>query len=416
MKNYSQLFASFANYTPAASTAYTRFVYDDDPGGHRNDDFHIHIKDLNFLNPQSDLIHFDTVLYSAGTALSNQRDCLITKRDKSATTVIGDSGGFQIIDDVLPWEGDLTRSQILNWLESHCDIAMTLDIPTRAIDSQKSEFKTFRQCLDTTLENLQYFQDHRSDGQVKFLNVLQGREQKEADQWYDAVKGYNFEGWAFAGSLRLNFRQVLRRIIKMRDEGYLDKTEHIHFLGTGRPDVGCVLTYIQNALEDSMGRLIPITYDSSSPFTQAYRYFSGYTFPKFSPKGFSVPTIKMPREARYYGSPSQFPFNSEVGRKITWGDLCVKNSTHQDNAWDNLSRALLVNHNIDVLMGAITTAHNLLDLYVVDAEQLCPSWLVVLKEAVPEILNSEQPDNLLSKYRQELTCISKDGEMEDGRE
>ena len=52
--------------------------------------------DLNFLDPANGLFRISHVLSSAGQALNQSRDCIITQRDKASTLVIGDSGGYQI--------------------------------------------------------------------------------------------------------------------------------------------------------------------------------------------------------------------------------------------------------------------------------------------------------------------------------
>ena len=113
------------------------------------------VSDLNFLDPQSQLFHVTHVMHSAGQVLTGkQKPCIISERDRSKTVMIADSGGFQIIGGNLPWEGDKTREKVLRWQEAHADWAMTLDIPTRSIENLNSGYKNFKDCLNTTLENL----------------------------------------------------------------------------------------------------------------------------------------------------------------------------------------------------------------------------------------------------------------------
>ena len=146
-------------------------------------------------------------LYSAGHAQldlskADAHDNMVQGRDRPNTFILGDSGGFQIIKGVIQcdWANfksdDSLRHTILNWLEHTADYSMILDIPTMAASEpykQKTGIKDFRQCLDYTLHNCNWFVKNRK-GQTKYLNVLQGRDKAEADTWIDTVKHLPFEG------------------------------------------------------------------------------------------------------------------------------------------------------------------------------------------------------------------------------
>ena len=82
--------------------------------------------------------------------------------------------------------------------------------------------KTFRDCLNVSLENYDFFIRNRVEGATKFLNVLQGRNESEGDIWWEAVKDLPFETWAFSNVQASNFSINLRRLIIMRDGKYLD--------------------------------------------------------------------------------------------------------------------------------------------------------------------------------------------------
>jgi hypothetical protein len=55
---------------------------------------------------------------------------------------------------------------------------------------------------------------------------------QQTDIWYDVVKHFEFEGWAFAGVLRHNFFILCRRIIKMAHENKIQDQNWIDVLGT----------------------------------------------------------------------------------------------------------------------------------------------------------------------------------------
>ena len=88
--------------------------------------------------------------------------------------LICDSGGYQIASGNLKIRDDSDRLKMLRWLERHGDWAMTLDVPTGPLNTQGYAYSSFRDCLDTTLDHLKFFQANRQPGATKFLNVLQG--------------------------------------------------------------------------------------------------------------------------------------------------------------------------------------------------------------------------------------------------
>jgi hypothetical protein len=78
---------------------------------------------------------------------------------------------------------------------------MTLDVPTGPLLRKGYKFKSHADCLKTTMDHLDFFHKKRRPCKVKFLNVLQGNSPAEADDWYDNVKTYPFEGWAIDANL-----------------------------------------------------------------------------------------------------------------------------------------------------------------------------------------------------------------------
>ena len=79
---------------------------------------------------------------------------------------------------------------------------MTLDVPTWAADdlnSPKTGLTSFKDTLyGRNYTTNKFFQKNRL-GQTKLLNVLQGDDWETAQTWYDAVKDFEFEGWAMGG-------------------------------------------------------------------------------------------------------------------------------------------------------------------------------------------------------------------------
>jgi len=338
--------------------------------------------DLNFLDHQNPLFSTDYVLVSAGQYLGKRTpDAAIFKGvDRANVTVLGDSGGFQFITGKHPFLGDQTRNWSLRWLEEHTHVAMTLDIPTRAIGQSSSQFQTFDACLSTTLENLEYFDRHRTPGAVEFLNVLQGRDRREADRWFEAVKAFEFEGWAFAGALRLDMYEVCRRVIMLVEQGLLGGSrKRIHVLGTARLEIAVMLTALQVALRKHLDDSeITITFDSSSPSICAANW-SAYTDPAFSggkDGAFRLQQARLPATHHYNGSRLRFPAPGIIGARLTLGDVCPGSSATSQSARGPFTLPLLTNHNLERLLDAMERANAIMDLQPIDAEKFAPLWLV----------------------------------------
>lgn len=405
MTDLSNIQTSGAIYTPSISRSYAKYAIENSsnfrngnlPGG-------IAMSDLNFLDPKSKLFHISHVLYSAGQAMGKKGTCMIQTRDRKCTKVIGDSGGYQFITGNLVWEGDRTRARVLDWLETYCDISMTLDIPTACIGNPKSQFQTFDVCLDTTLENLRYFKQNRK-GSTKFLNVLQGRNHSEAMRWYNAVKEYRFDGFAFGGHTRVDLASVLRRLIRLRDDKLLEKESWLHFLGIGTLSMSCLLTTLQTELRKTGLDELKISYDTSSPFLMAGKYQRGFTFPKYDKNGFAMSSAEMPIDRANVGSETDFPFLSAIGKRLTIGDICVRNKQSRGNTWDDLSWMMIANHNLECLLRSIDQAQKLIDLETIDAQKWCPLELLNAQKAIRTVLRSETPFDDITKNARKLKCL-----------
>ena len=93
---------------------------------------------LNFLDPELGYFFYNKGLYSAGHAYldierSHVLEWMIQDRDRTQTTLVGDSGGFQIGRGIIKFDwdrffekegdpgykgdADKVRAKILNWLE-----------------------------------------------------------------------------------------------------------------------------------------------------------------------------------------------------------------------------------------------------------------------------------------------------------
>jgi hypothetical protein len=369
-KNFATSQNDFAVFLPSISSIYTKIVSMDKydlrgqmPAGLPNGR-----EDLNFLNPTSHLFYYPMALYSAGHAVLDpttayESEKMVHQRDKKNTVIVGDSGGFQVSTGVLKWPGwfdkkgqtgpelaksrDDFRMKLLRWLEFTSDYAMTLDFPTSSLfkfgndpvtdENLHPGLKSFRDCLNGTLENHAFFIKNRVEGATRFMNVLQCRNQEEGDIWYDEVKDLPFEDWAMAGSYRYDMGLSIRRLLIMRDEHYLDNRKLIHFLGNGKLKASCVFTTLQRALRKDFKDLT-LSYDAASPFVMVAmgHQYLGYELShgQMSFKNSDIVDRKELKndktllndwiESQAAEKNKGYVYRSVIGDRLTVGDICYK--------------------------------------------------------------------------------------------
>lgn len=354
-----------AVYIPSISPGYAIDVYEQNwtrslPKG-------VGAGDLNFLDPTNKLFRISHFMSSAGQALNQKKPCIIQTRDRSQTMMISDSGGYQIANGhmVVTQKNEIIK--ILRWQEQYSDWSMTLDVPTVSVGKPGYRYTSFRACLDQTLDYLNIYTQNRKSDATKFLNVLHGNNLKEADAWYDAVKHYPFEGWAFAGNLRNNFYHLCRRIIKMYHDGLIQEKNWIHVLGTNQLETAVGLTSLQRAINKYMNDKLRISYDTSSPF-RMLRWHQAYSLIKFDSKKMTLSSELCPDARVFFDSDIRFPWPSPLGDRMVMGDLCIKSGANHSIYRDNQANHYLVNHNLASLCAAVAQANRIFDAEVAFGE------------------------------------------------
>jgi len=419
--NLTPLQKDYAVYLPAISSFYSTYVAKQRleefvPKNRIPKGFDRGIEGMNFLNPEQGYFTYKYGLYSAGHAQldlnkSLVQESMIQQRDRKNTMILGDSGGYQIGKGVLKFdwlnfegaEANKVRQKILEWLEVTADWSMMLDVPTWACDhihSPKTGLKTFEDCLDKTKFNNEYFLKNRL-GQTKWLNVLQGSDWDTAEKWYQGVKEFSdpaiwgdkaAEGWAFGGANMCKMDITLRRLMVLREDGLLKNKNWIHFLGTAQLDWSCYLTSIQRQIRKHINEEITISFDCASPFI-ATAHGLVYTNAQHTPKRWSVIMDKAPDNKALAGSDIPFPFESEVGRRMTMEDICHyapgmlnKIGKEGKTSWDSFSYALMMGHNVYCHIVAVQRAQQLMDIETTRSK---PDWRYVGLEGKKEIEFSE---------------------------
>ncbi len=353
------------------------------------------VEGLNFINPDEGYFTYPTALYSAGHACLDMektpdRDSMCVNRDRKFSTIVGDSGGYQIGKGVIKFDwkdfegnkANKVRSDILNWLELTSDWAMTLDVPTWAADdlnSPKTGLKSFQDTLDGTIYNNKFFQKNRL-GQTKLLNVLQGDDWETAQIWYDKVKDFEFEGWAMGGINMCDMEVMLRRLIIMRDEKKLDGKDWMHVLGTSQLDWACFLTQVQRQVRKHINDKFTISFDSASAFLSTANGLV-YTHNLFTPKRWSYIMEKAPDDKKLKGSTIPFPFKSAIGDRLTMGDVCAygqgdlnKNNKEGKTSWDSFSYCLMMAHNVYNHIRAVQIANDMNDIEMIKHQPDVKHW------------------------------------------
>ena len=453
MPNRKDLTTSNKDYSvflPSISSFYSKFIAqaqkrpDFVTPERMPDGFEYGIDGFDFLKPKEETYYnYKWGLYSAGhatrdTAKSDVQEPMIQKRDREKTFILGDSGGFQIATGVIKcdWPNfktdDALRSQILNWLEHTADYSMVLDIPTLAAApplNAKTGLTDWVDCLEYTMFNNDYFLKHRQ-GKTKFLNVLQGNNEQQANLWYDAVKHYPFEGWAMAGYNMKQLHLALRRLIVMRDEKMLDPgRDLVHYLGTSKLNWSCIFTAIQRNLRETVNPNMMVTYDAASPFITTAKG-QAYTQHVHRSNKFSYVMEQAVDDKRFQHSEIPFPYNSPIGERMTMGDICHmgpgmlnKLGKEGKTSWDSFSYFLLMAHNVYQHIEACQRANTLADIATTrytphhhewtkskpgqnEFDLWVPRDVIYVTEFIKKLFKSENPMQMLDEGEAMLTNFS----------
>ena len=365
------------------------------------------VEKLNFLNSKEGLYYYKWGLYSAGhanldTTKDDPSESIIREREEG-TFMLGDSGGFQILKGQWPadWKDHTCpramkkRKAVLTWMDKYMDYGMCLDIPSQSLTTFDMKDKngnslhgisTIEEAITATHINNEYFINNRS-GKCKFLNVLQGRNHTQSDDWYEEMKEYcdpniypdnHFNGWAFGGQNKIDIHLTLRRIVGIIHDGLLCEGKHdlIHCLGTSILEYAVLFTDIQKAVRKYHNPSLQITFDCASPFFSAAKGLAYYNTTIQHNKKWSYQMEKTAEKKSYAsdmrkyrdavlaeGIHKQFT-DSPVTDTLVMKDLCYRGQGFLGNhgketktSWDTLSYTLLQSHNVWMHMNAVQEAN-----------------------------------------------------------
>lgn len=179
------------------------------------------------------------------------------------TIVFGDSGGFQLATGkISPKEWTCETS--LSWLEKNANIFPILDWPIGGLNKELTGKVTFNDAVAHTREAAKYFHDKRTRDDRTIMNVLSASRASHMQPWYDEVKEYKLDGWAF-GAHYNHLKTILEGIMFLvnNDEFNSDVARPLHVFGTTSMGVIPYIVYAQHLLNEKNIN-IQLSFDSSS--------------------------------------------------------------------------------------------------------------------------------------------------------
>ena len=451
-QNLTEIQSDYARFLPAVSGFYATFI-----GKQRYEEYVEYnrvpkhfangVESLNFLDPKAQF-HYKWCLYSAGHAtLDLNKDApgedMFRNRDRSTSWGLGDSGGFQIGKGV--WEGDWKdpacpkaskkRELVLKWMDALMDYGMILDIPawvSRSEAGQKATgIREYKDALAATDINNEYFMKNTT-GACNFLNVLQGENHTDADNWYAHMKHYSdpkkfpethFKGWAMGGQNMCDVHLVLKRLVALRHDGLLEKGKHdvMHFLGTSKLEWATLLTDIQRAVRKYHNENWTATFDCASPFlatangqiyceleTEDRSKWVYRMVPSIDDKALSTDTTQFGKAFVREGKHPSF-LDSPITEQLEAKDICIyapgdlnKVGKEGKTSWDSFSYAIMMGHNVWMHINAVQQANIQYDKGAIPAMLIDETFdRVMFKDIVEAIFatsNRQEAEMIIEEY------------------
>ncbi len=405
------------------------------------------VESMNWLNPQKGLFNYHWSLYSAGHAeldinKHSPKEDMIRNRDRDNSWLLGDSGGFQIGKGV--WEGDWKdpncpkakkkREQVLAWMDEYMDYGMILDIPAWVSRSPAGAKATgidnYQDAVNATRINNDYFMKEQN-GNCKFLNVLQGENHADAEDWYQQMKDYcdpkkysdHFKGWSMGGQNMCDIHLVLKRLVALRFDGLLETGKHdfMHFLGTSKLEWAALLTDVQRAVRKYHNPNFTVTFDCASPFLATANgqvYIQTETEDRSKWVYRMVPSVddkKYATDSRLFkdavlqdGIFKNFE-DSPITDGLKVSDICYykpgdlnKIGKEGKTSWDSFSYAIQMGHNVWHHINAVQEANRQYDNGVIPKmlveEKFDRTYFKDVVEAIFATSNKDEANAVIEEY------------------
>ena len=334
---------------------------------------------------------------------------LVPQLDATGSAKLDKNGNAKMtkIDHVKLYQAKLDaaqkkREQVLAWMDAYMDRGMVLDIPAwvgrSPVGAKNSGIANYDQAVTATKYNNEYFIKHRT-GACKFLNVLQGENHAQAEDWYQQMKDFcdptkydnPFNGWAMGGQNMCDVDLVLRRLVALKFDRLLEQGLHdwMHFLGTSKLEWACLLTDIQRSVRKYHNPDFTISFDCASPFlasangqiyiqteTEDRSKWTYRMVPSVDDKKYAQDTRRF-RDAVLQDNLFKAFTDSPVSSRTLIKDVCIykpgdlnKINKEGKTSWDSFSYAIQMGHNVWSHLTAVQEANRQYDA------GLCPAMLV----------------------------------------
>ena len=247
-----------AIYIPAYSDGLMSMFYslDDDGIAKKYQPDFKQKKSLRIYNRKYDAYFYNPyILISAGTQYqkTNFREKLDIGEE---CKIFVDSGGYQLAMGTVN-KDKFTDEVALKWSEANGNIFPILDRPAF------SKLYDYDFSLKSSVNSAKYYYENRSKSGADVLNVLQGENKDDMENWYKEISKYKFDGWGFGGS-KGNLALIGMAILTLLNNGEFDREEckYLHIFGVSSNEAMIYLQFIQRML-DRQDIDIQLTYDST---------------------------------------------------------------------------------------------------------------------------------------------------------
>jgi hypothetical protein len=315
------------------------------------------------------------------------------------------------------------------------DYGMCLDIPSQSLTTYHIKDKktgksahgisTIEEAIAATHINNEYFIKNR-DGRCKFLNVMQGRNHKQSDDWYQEMKKYcdpniypdnHFNGWAFGGQNKIDIHLMLKRLVHIIHDGLLIPGKHdlLHCLGTSIMEYAVLFTDIQKAIRKYHNPNFMITFDCASPFYGAAKGLAYFNTNIEHNKKWSYSMEKTAESKSYANDNRKFSdavlaegihdvfTDSPVTDRMMLKDLCYRGVGFINNqgketktSWDTLSYTLIQAHNVYQHITAVQEANRQYEQGVIPKMIMNETFGIYFGKVVDEVFSQKTREDSLN--------------------
>jgi len=303
--------------------------------------------------------------------------------------VLGDSGGYQVITGLLKYTDEL-RVLLFNWLERNSTVAINLDIPPYGAYKNK-----YAHCLEQSYKNYKYFADNQT-GATKFLNVMHGFNTLTFKRWYDVVKGFDFNGWAF--NAKGVYGILAAFAVFLDGKEHLNKNnEYFHLLGATSITEMIVLSYVQKKFNE-LGLSATLMTDSSSPSMSAK--FGNY-FVGFDLKARAYSSINVPRHRDLVGTDSVDIYADGLVNRIPmlneYDEYLFEKSWIDVDRYSSIDYGLITVHNLGIFLDCFKSVDGFINTNEYFYTDIFGPEMTKILKTIDQIFESNNPISTFEK-------------------